>query len=118
MGELSYTADFVLDLCFTGLTVVSKGIRLQPGYKACSREITAADRDNFCEKVTAASKSGNCLPLHWFLGPEPSHSVSNLLALYLLEKIMETFITDKCIFIDKATVAKEQTSWLAVGAVL
>ena len=88
----------------------------KPGYKACSREITTEDRDYFCEKLTAASKSGDCLPLQWILGPEPSHSVSNL-APYLIEDIMEDFITDKCIFIEKATVTKEQISWLARATV-
>ena len=49
--------------------------------------------------------------------PEPSHSVSKWLATYLLEDTMEDFITDKCLFIEKARVTKEQISWLAGATV-
>ena len=89
----------------------------RPEYEATRRAVTTIDRDVLHSELSALSLRGIQCPLHWIVGPEPPESVTNPLAPCLIEDLIENFIQDRSIFVNKVKVSNDQIQWLAKATV-
>ena len=82
----------------------------KPCYQAIPKLVSEDDTSFLFKKLPA-----DC-PMKWIIAPEtePSNSaVEATVKPFLIEDILEDFIFDKQVFIDKFKVSPEQISWLA-----
>ena len=89
----------------------------RPEYKATGRSVTATDRDVLHGELSALSLRGIQCPMHWIVGPEPPENVVNPLAPCLIEDLIEDFIQNRDIFVNKVKVSNDQIQWLAKATV-
>ena len=82
----------------------------KPAYKAVSR--SADDGDKGFLHASLARNGIHC-PFQWIIGPEPVVPVEDSIAPPSMEDLIQVFIEDKDLFVEKCKVSNAQIAWLA-----
>ena len=82
----------------------------RPDYKATQRDVSQQDRLFLHKKL---NNTAVLCPMKWLLEPEPEGLSKQSLEPVLIDDVLEEFIRDKDIFVEKCKVSEEQIAWLA-----
>ena len=82
----------------------------KPAYKAVSRSADDSDKEFLHASL---ANTGIPCPFQWITGPEPIVPVKDSVAPPSIEDLLQVFLEDEDLFVEKCKVSNEQIVWLA-----